>query len=100
MGALKRWLFFSVGAKVLDIITTLYLVRRDGPKVESHPFTADMIYAYGTVPGLLLNGAIVSMLFWVLYKYQRKDLLVISTALMMAIVLVNLVNIVMFHIIL
>jgi len=94
MGALKRWLFFSIGAKALDIITTLYLVHRDGTKVESHPFTADMIHAYGVFPGLLLNGAIVCMLFWVLFKYKRKDLLVVSTIVMMAIVAINTVTII------
>ena len=95
MGALKRWLCYSIVAKALDVITTLYLVHRDGPKVESHPFTADMIHAYGVFPGLLLNGAIVCMLFWVLYKFQRKDLLVASTIIMMLIVAVNTVTIIL-----
>jgi hypothetical protein len=93
MVALKEWLFFGVGYKLLDIVTTLYLISDHGPEVESNPFTANMMYAYGTAPGLILNGVIVSVLLYALYKHKRKKLLIISTMMMMLVVLVNTITI-------
>lgn len=91
--SLKKWFVCSIVAKALDVLTTLFLVVRDGPGVESNPFTANMLSAYGIIPGLILNWIIVSALFYILYKYKRKELLTISSAIMAVIVIVNLVTI-------
>lgn len=93
MAALKQWLFYGIGYKILDIITTFYLIHNHGLDAESNPFTVNMVYAYGVIPGLVLNGVIVSMLFCVLYKHKRKKLLVISTLIMIFIVMVNVATI-------
>lgn len=93
MDALKRWFYSSIISKVLDVATTLYLVYQEGPSVESHPFTTGMISTYGAAPGLVLNGAIVCMLLWALYKHKRKRLLIVSTIILMAIVLTNMVTV-------
>ena len=95
MDALKKWFGLGILAKALDVITTIYLVYRDGPDVESHPLTAGMISTYGLVPGLALNCAIVWLLLWALYRYERKRLLIVSTALMVLVVLTNAATIIL-----
>lgn len=89
MAALKTWLCCGIGYKVLDVLTTLYLVTTKGKVVESNPFAADMMNVYGVVPGLILNGAIACMLLFVLHKYRQKGLLIIATVLLMIPVLFN-----------
>jgi len=91
--SLRKWFIGSVLVKVLDVATTLFLVVRDGPKVESNPFTANMMNAYGIVPGLVLNVIIISMLLYILYKYKCKELLTIATVLIALVVMINLVTI-------
>ena len=94
MGALKQWFGASIAYKSLDVATTLYLIHHHGSEIESNPFAVNMIYAYGATPGLILNGAIVSMLLYALYKHKRKKLLIISTVIMMFIVMMNVATII------
>lgn len=93
MGVLKQWFVASIGYKLLDVITTIYLIHHRGLDIESNPFAVNMVYAYGATPGLILNGAIVSMLLYALYKHKRKKLLIISTLMLMFIVMTNIATI-------
>lgn len=93
MVALKTWFFCAIGYKILDVITTLYLVTTHGREIESNPFAHDMMYAYGVIPGLIINGVIVCMLLGVLYKYKKIGLLVIATFLLMIPILLNTITI-------
>ena len=95
MAALKFWFGTSLAYKVLDIITTMYLVYTRGLNAESNPFARDMLLAYGTTPGLLLNGAIVGMLLYVLYKHRRTKLLMVSTFMMMLVTAINTMTVLM-----
>lgn len=89
----KKWFVCSIAFKILDIITSLYLIERDGPEIESNPFVTNMLGAYGVISGLILNGMIISVLFYILYIYGRKKLLIIATVLMALVVMVNIVTI-------
>ncbi len=89
----KKWFACSVVAKVLDVATSLYLIWRYGLEIESNPLTVSILNVFGIVPGLILNGIIVSMLFYTLYRYRRKKLLIVSSAMMALIVTINLITI-------
>lgn len=91
--SLRKWFACSIVAKALDVLTTSYIVVRDGLGAESNPFAADMLSTYGIVPGLILNWIIVSALLCILYKYRRKKLLTVSSALLAVIAIVNLITI-------
>lgn len=83
----KRWLSLKlllalcISGKALDVITTLYLVGLHGPSIESNPFTANMLYAYGPVAGLIINACIHGMLMYLLYWYDRYWLLKVAAIL-------------------
>lgn len=87
--SLRKWLGLNILAKVLDLVTTFYLVSLYGPTIESNPLTANMIYAYGPGWGLIINGSIHVMLILLLYVYKRERLLKIGAMLTFMLPLIN-----------
>lgn len=93
MGA-PKWLFRSaIFLKVLDVVTTYYLVYHYGARVESNPFVYDMMWAYGHMVGLTINAGIYSLLMYLLYAYKRHKLLMIAVGFMTLVVCTNILNI-------
>lgn len=76
------------------MLTTCYLVTTYGVKIESQPFTADMITTYGLVPGLALNGLIHMMLIAVLYGFKQRGLLKVAASLTALFPIINTVTII------
>lgn len=87
--SLRKWLGINVLAKCLDLLTTFCLISLSGPDIESNPLTANMIDAYGTLAGLIINGAIHLMMVALLYAYKREMLLKISGVLTLLLPAVN-----------
>ena len=92
--SLRKWLYANIFVKLLDLITTFYLVHTYGVTVESQPFTADMITAYGLTLGLAINGSVHLMLIGVLYKFKRRGLLKVAAMLTALFPLTNFITII------
>jgi uncharacterized protein DUF5658 len=95
MGALKWLLGTTLALKIADVTSTYYLVNRHGAHLESNPFMYDMIQAYGLGWTCLISMLIYSALMFILYKYERRNLLMIATAFMSLVVLINLAHVIM-----
>lgn len=89
---LIRLLIVNIIIKLMDVMSTLYVIYLYGPEIEFNPFTANMIYAYGPQLGLAVNFCIHSMLIFLLYLYGRKQLLGIAAILTALFPIVNLID--------
>lgn len=87
--SIGKWFGFALIGKTLDLLTTFYLVNLHGIGVESNPLTANMLSAYGIVPGLIVNGSIYSLLVLILFFYKRKKLLMVAAVLTFLLPVVN-----------
>lgn len=81
--------------KLLDIISTFYIVSQHGPKAEQNPLVYNMIWAYGLSFGLILNGVIYALLVSLLYSFKRTGLQLIVCFLMSLVVLANVTDIIL-----
>jgi len=75
---IKAWLSFAIFYKMVDIISTLYLIATRDLSIEANPFVRGMLWAYGPITALVMNALIFSLLMLVLYKHNEKGLLIIS----------------------
>lgn len=92
MGVLK-WLFgTTIALKIADILTTYHAVIKYGAEAEFNPFMRGMIITYGLDWACFISMLIYSMLMFLLYKYRRKNLLMIAIALMSLVVMANVIN--------
>jgi hypothetical protein len=89
----------SLVLKLIDIITTICIISRDGYKAESNPIVRYMIEYCGLYPGLIINGIIFSLMMMVLYNRRIKGLLIVSVVMMLIIVIINIINIFMTQVI-
>jgi len=84
-----RWFVVGFVAKTLDILSKLYFVSKIGIEAEANPFVKDMLWAFGPVVGLALDGIIAYPLFYVLYYYKHTTTLKIMTGIMCGVAINN-----------
>jgi hypothetical protein len=95
MGVLKWLLGTTLALKIVDIVTTYYLVYLYSITIESNPLIYDMIQAYGLGYACFINMFIYSILVYLLYKYQRRNLLIITIIFMSLVVFTNIAHLLM-----
>jgi len=89
----RKWLFATIALKIVDVVSTWYIINNHGIQAESNPIVSDMMQVYGIEPALLINTAIYSMLMLVLYRFKQSMLLVVSVGVMSSIILSNILTI-------
>ena len=83
------WFVLSLFYKLVDVVSTLYIISHSGIGAEDNPIVHGMLRAYGPVFGLIINAAIFSLLMWALHKHREKTLLKVATFMQMAVAIIT-----------
>jgi len=92
--SIKKWLIANVLFKVLDILTTIFIVVNFGFDMESNPIVLWMMLVLGMTPGLIVIGLLHTLAMSILYLFDQKLLLKIATVITALIPITNLATII------
>lgn len=88
---INSWTLFLVNVvlKFLDVTLTTYIVTICGVTAESNSLIRNTIENYGLIPTMIAIMIAHTGLMWLLYRRNRKDLLLIVAILMFLLVITN-----------
>ena len=85
----KTLLWLNVFLKFLDVALTTYIVFMWGITAESNPLIRITMESYGLIPTMIGITIAHIGLIWILYRRNRKDLLLLVAFLMTLLVIIN-----------
>jgi hypothetical protein len=85
----KILLSTNIVLKLLDVTLTTYIVLMWGITAESNPLIRNTIENYGLIPTMIGITLAHVGLVWILYKRNRKGLLLVVAFLMTLLVIMN-----------
>jgi hypothetical protein len=87
---LAKLFWANMFLKIVDLVTTVYLINRFGYIVEANPIMRNMFNIYGTTLTCVLSMSIYVFLVGALYHFKQRRLLKICFVLMLFVAINNL----------